>query len=126
MCQASHFFVLPLHPHTDSGLGLGAKIGLSITVFGCIVLILIVVCLMRRVKTERKFRKSHRRNQLYLFEKGNVGQLNPDCTADEQAELLPYDQEWEVPKKDIRIGNEPLLYCQDDRWIMCCTEIENW
>lgn len=113
MCQASHSFVLPLD-YADAGLSSGAKAGLSIAILGCTVLIVIVVCLVRRVKTERKFRKSFRRNELYLFEKGNVGQLNPDCTADEQAELLPYDQEWEVPKKDIRIGNEHLCIYQGD------------
>ncbi|KAK3877300.1 hypothetical protein Pcinc_017977 [Petrolisthes cinctipes] len=90
----------------DTGMSPGAKAGLFATIIGIVVLVVVVICLVRRVKTERKFRKSFRRNELYLFEKGNVGQLNPDCTADEQAELLPYDQDWEVPKKNIRIGKQ--------------------
>ncbi|KAK4303678.1 hypothetical protein Pmani_024323 [Petrolisthes manimaculis] len=90
----------------DTGMSTGAKAGLFATIIGIVVLVVVVICLVRRVKTERKFRKSFRRNELYLFEKGNVGQLNPDCTADEQAELLPYHQDWEVPKKNIRIGKQ--------------------
>ncbi|XP_071536964.1 vascular endothelial growth factor receptor 1-like isoform X2 [Panulirus ornatus] len=89
-----------------SGLSNAAKVGLSLACMGIAFLVVVVVVLVRRVKQERKFRKSFRKNELYLFEKGNIGQLNPDCTADEQAELLPYSQEWEVPRENIRIGKQ--------------------
>ncbi|XP_042225356.1 vascular endothelial growth factor receptor 1-like isoform X2 [Homarus americanus] len=89
-----------------AGLSTGAKVGLVIAFIGIVFLVVVVVVLIKRVKTERKFRKSFRKNELYLFEKGNIGQLNPDCTADEQAELLPYDPAWEVPKEDIKIGKQ--------------------
>ncbi|XP_042888408.1 vascular endothelial growth factor receptor 1-like isoform X2 [Penaeus japonicus] len=88
------------------GLSAGAKVGLAFALTGIVVLIVVVVVLMRRVKEERKFQKSFRKNALYLFEKGNIGQLNPDCTADEQAELLPYSQEWEIPRDDISLGRQ--------------------
>uniref|UniRef100_A0AAU0N4Q3 Receptor tyrosine kinase PVR2B1b n=1 Tax=Gecarcinus lateralis TaxID=6769 RepID=A0AAU0N4Q3_GECLA len=89
-----------------AGLNKGGRIGLSAALIGIVILAVVVVFLMRRVKTERKFRKSFRQNELWLFEKGNVGQLNPDCPADEQAELLPYGQEWEVPRDRITIGKQ--------------------
>uniref|UniRef100_A0A0P4VYT9 Receptor protein-tyrosine kinase n=2 Tax=Scylla olivacea TaxID=85551 RepID=A0A0P4VYT9_SCYOL len=90
----------------DKGLTTPAKIGLAVACFGIAILIITVVILFKRVKTERKFRKSFRANELYLFEKGNIGQLNPDCSADEQAELLPYGQEWEVPRDRISLGKQ--------------------
>nr|WOX59922.1 receptor tyrosine kinase PVR2B1a [Carcinus maenas] len=89
-----------------AGLSTPAKIGLTVACLGIGILIITVVVLFKRVKTERKFRKSFRANELYLFEKGNIGQLNPDCSADEQAELLPYGQEWEVPREQISLGKQ--------------------
>ncbi|XP_069949613.1 vascular endothelial growth factor receptor 1 isoform X2 [Cherax quadricarinatus] len=89
-----------------AGLSTPAKISLVLACLGIIILVAVVFVLFKRVKKERKFRKSFRKNELYLFEKGNICQLNPDCTADEQAELLPYDQEWEVPREDIKIGKQ--------------------
>ncbi|KAG0718367.1 Vascular endothelial growth factor receptor 2 [Chionoecetes opilio] len=89
-----------------AGLSTTAKVGLAVALLGIAILIITVVFLMRRVKTERRFRKSFRANELYLFEKGNIGQLNPDCSADEQAELLPYGQEWEVPRDQITLGKQ--------------------
>lgn len=88
------------------GLSLATKIGLAFAFIGILILIVVVVVLVRRVKEERKFRKSFRKNELYLFEKGNIGQLNPDCTADEQAELLPYSPEWEIQRDDITMGRQ--------------------
>lgn len=91
---------------SDEHLTTSAKIGLVVALIGIAVLIIVVVILFKRVKTERRFRKSFRANELYLFEKGNIGQLNPDCSADEQAELLPYGQEWEVPREQISLGKQ--------------------
>ncbi|XP_064082530.1 vascular endothelial growth factor receptor 1-like isoform X2 [Macrobrachium nipponense] len=88
------------------GLSSGAKAGLAMAIIGIVFLVFVVLYLVKRVKNERKFRKSFRQNELYLFEKGNIGQLNPDCTADEQAELLPYDPAWEVDRASIRIGKQ--------------------
>lgn len=88
------------------GLTSGAKAGLAMAVIGIVFLVFVVLYLVKRVKKERKFRKSFRQNELYLFEKGNIGQLNPDCTADEQAELLPYDPAWEVDRANIKIGKQ--------------------
>ncbi|KAK7080793.1 hypothetical protein SK128_024462, partial [Halocaridina rubra] len=89
-----------------NSLSTGSKVGLAIAGIGIFILFVVVVYLVRRVKRERRFRKSFRQNELFLFEKGNIGQLNTDCTADEQAELLPYDPVWEVNKEDITLGKQ--------------------
>nr|WOX59914.1 receptor tyrosine kinase PVR2A1 [Gecarcinus lateralis] len=88
------------------GLSTTAKVGLAIALVGIAILVMVVVFLVNRVKRERKLRKSLRANEIFLFEKGNICQLNPDCTADEQAELLPYDKKWEVLRKNITLGKQ--------------------
>ncbi|XP_071536960.1 vascular endothelial growth factor receptor 1-like [Panulirus ornatus] len=88
------------------GLGSIGKVTLTVTCLGTAFLVLIIALLTKKVKKEKRFRKSFRETQLYLFAKGNICQLNPDCTADEQAELLPYNQEWEVPRENIKIGKQ--------------------
>ncbi|CAL4061757.1 unnamed protein product, partial [Meganyctiphanes norvegica] len=82
----------------------GLIAGLIATGVLIFIMVFVVMKLFWRVKKEVQFRSSFRENELYLFEKGNVGELNNDCTADEQAQLLPYDRIWEVPKQDIEFG----------------------
>ena len=67
-------------------------------------LILFILHLVRRVNREKKFRKDLKQNQLELFEKGNIAHLNPEFTLDEQADLLPYDRDYEVDKDNIVFG----------------------
>lgn len=38
------------------------------------------------------------------FEKGAVENINPELGIDEQAELLPYDQKWEFPTENLKLG----------------------
>ncbi|KAB7500097.1 Vascular endothelial growth factor receptor 3, partial [Armadillidium nasatum] len=37
---------------------------------------------------------------------GNVGKLNKECTIEEQAELLPYDNSFEVERANITLGKQ--------------------
>ncbi|KAB7494224.1 Vascular endothelial growth factor receptor 1 [Armadillidium nasatum] len=83
------------------------EIGIISAVVGFIVILCsVVIFLVIRVKKESKLRKDIRQTQLYLFEKGNVGDLNKECTIDEQAELLPYDHTYEVERENIKIGKQ--------------------
>lgn len=41
---------------------------------------------------------------LYYFQEGQIGSLNPDLSIGEQADLLPYDKKWEVPREKIKLG----------------------
>lgn len=39
------------------------------------------------------------------FEKGNIERWNPDLDIGAQAELLPYDSKWDVPRIKLKLGN---------------------
>ncbi|RXG55344.1 Vascular endothelial growth factor receptor 1 [Armadillidium vulgare] len=83
------------------------EIGIISAVVGFIVILCsVVIFLIIRVKKESKLRKDIRQQQLYLFDKGNVGDLNKECTIDEQAELLPYDHTYEVESENIKLGKQ--------------------
>uniref|UniRef100_A0A1Q3G4D4 receptor protein-tyrosine kinase n=1 Tax=Culex tarsalis TaxID=7177 RepID=A0A1Q3G4D4_CULTA len=40
------------------------------------------------------------------FEEGNLDQMNPELTLDEQADLLPYKSEYEFPKEKLKLGKQ--------------------
>ena len=56
------------------------------------------------MRREKRLRRELRRNAEYLFNEGNVDQINPDSQINEQAELLPYDRRWEVDRRRITLG----------------------
>ncbi|KRJ97841.1 vascular endothelial growth factor receptor 1 isoform X5 [Drosophila yakuba] len=77
--------------------------------FGVILfLILISLCLFLAVR----YQKEHKRHLalkaagLANFEEGAVGHINPDMTLDEQAELLPYNREFEFPRDSLKLGKQ--------------------
>ncbi|XP_043641460.1 vascular endothelial growth factor receptor 1 isoform X6 [Drosophila teissieri] len=77
--------------------------------FGVILfLILISLCLFLAVR----YQKEHKRHLalkaagLANFEEGAVGHINPDLTLDEQAELLPYNREFEFPRDSLKLGKQ--------------------
>ncbi|CAL4061662.1 unnamed protein product, partial [Meganyctiphanes norvegica] len=97
---------MKLQVYKNQALSKGAVIGLVVAVIIIIAMIVLVIWLFLRVKKEKDFKNEFRKNELYLFEKGNVGDLNQDCLADEQAQLLPYDKQWEIPRDDIDMGKQ--------------------
>lgn len=68
--------------------------------------IIVAIVLGRRVWRDWRTKKELRDNVAFLFRKGKLNELNSDCTADEQAELLPYDCKWEVSRRDIHLGRQ--------------------
>eukprot|EP00099_Drosophila_melanogaster_P029242 NP_787997.2 PDGF- and VEGF-receptor related, isoform G [Drosophila melanogaster] len=77
--------------------------------FGVILfLILIGLCVFLAVR----YQKEHKRHLalkaagLANFEEGAVGHINPDLTLDEQAELLPYNREFEFPRENLKLGKQ--------------------
>ncbi len=42
-----------------------------------------------------------------LFESGQIDLINPDMPLDEQIDLLPYDNKWEFPRENLKLG--PIL-----------------
>ncbi|XP_047483128.1 platelet-derived growth factor receptor alpha-like isoform X5 [Penaeus chinensis] len=71
-----------------------------------LLLIIVAIVLGRRVWRDWRAKKELRNNVAFLFRKGKLNELNSDCTADEQAELLPYDCKWEVSRRDIHLGRQ--------------------
>ena len=63
-------------------------------------------CLELRLRREKRKSEAAKEVQRLLFNEGKLDQLNPDKTADEQAELLPYDKSFEVSRDRICIGRE--------------------
>ncbi|XP_073993998.1 PDGF- and VEGF-receptor related isoform X3 [Rhodnius prolixus] len=60
--------------------------------------------LFRKVRYEKQLRETITAAGLYYFQEGQIGSLNPDLSIGEQADLLPYDKKWEVPREKIKLG----------------------
>ncbi|XP_064099042.1 vascular endothelial growth factor receptor 1-like [Macrobrachium nipponense] len=82
------------------------KVTMSIITPFLICLLVVVIVLFRRVRRDFLTRRETKKNLAFLFERGRPNELNPDCTADEQAELLPYDHKWEVSRDRIQLGQQ--------------------
>ncbi|XP_017132439.1 vascular endothelial growth factor receptor 1 isoform X4 [Drosophila elegans] len=77
--------------------------------FGAMLLLfLISLCVFLAIR----YQKEHKRHLalkaagLSNFEEGAVGQINPVLTLDEQAELLPYNREFEFKREDLKLGKQ--------------------
>ena len=88
----------------EPGWSANATAVLVIAAIGILILMLVVLELLRRVKKEKDLRKELEKKRKDLFVYGNTEQLNPDCPIDEQAELLPYNEDWEIHRDDISLG----------------------
>uniref|UniRef100_A0ABL0EJV5 Ig-like domain-containing protein n=1 Tax=Rhodnius prolixus TaxID=13249 RepID=A0ABL0EJV5_RHOPR len=60
--------------------------------------------LFRKVRYEKQLRETITAAGLYYFQEGQIGSLNPDLSIGEQADLLPYDKKWEVPREKIKLA----------------------
>ncbi|KAB7502256.1 Vascular endothelial growth factor receptor 3 [Armadillidium nasatum] len=81
---------------------------ITIVSFTIIVIILFsfVIILVIRIKKNKNIRNDMLQLELFLFQEGNVGKLNKECTIEEQAELLPYDHAFEVERENITLGKQ--------------------
>ncbi|BFF95544.1 vascular endothelial growth factor receptor kdr-like [Drosophila madeirensis] len=73
-----------------------------------LLLILISLCAFLWVR----YHKEHKRNLalkaagLANFEEGAVEHINPALSLDEQADLLPYNREFEFPRDNLKLGKQ--------------------
>ncbi|KAB7502426.1 Vascular endothelial growth factor receptor 3 [Armadillidium nasatum] len=58
------------------------------------------------IRNKKNIRNDIIQLELFFFRKGNVGKLNKECTIEEQAELLPYDNAFEVERENITLGKQ--------------------
>ncbi|RXG61985.1 Vascular endothelial growth factor receptor 2 [Armadillidium vulgare] len=59
-----------------------------------------------RIKKNKNIRNDMLELQLFLLSERNAGELNKECTIEEQAELLPYDNAFEVKRENITLGKQ--------------------
>ncbi|XP_066985247.1 vascular endothelial growth factor receptor kdr-like isoform X2 [Macrobrachium rosenbergii] len=97
------FLTLIVH---GEGSSKALKVSMGIITPFLICLVVVVIVLFKRVRRDFLTRKETKKNLAFLFERGRPTELNPDCTADEQAELLPYDHKWEVSRERIQLGQQ--------------------
>jgi FMS-like tyrosine kinase 1 len=70
------------------------------------VLLLLSIYLCARVHRERKLIKELKAAGLANFEEGNLECIDPDVALDEQADLLPYDKNFEFPREKLKLGKQ--------------------
>lgn len=71
-----------------------------------LILIALVIYLCIRVNRERKLLRELKAAGLANFEEGAVEHINPALNLDEQADLLPYDREFEFPREKLKLGKQ--------------------
>ncbi|XP_043233883.1 vascular endothelial growth factor receptor 1-like isoform X2 [Amphibalanus amphitrite] len=88
--------------------GGGANVGLiaGITGFMLLLLIALAACLVWKTKQQKNLQQRLTKTELEAFTNGRMAQFNPNMPIDEQAELLPYDAEWEFPKEKLILGRQ--------------------
>ncbi|XP_030080358.1 vascular endothelial growth factor receptor 2 isoform X5 [Drosophila hydei] len=71
-------------------------------------MILIALCIFLgiRYRQERKNHLALKAAGLANFVEGAVEQINPALSLDEQAELLPYNREFEFPRNKLKLGKQ--------------------
>jgi len=71
-----------------------------------IIAIVLLTILVNKIHHEKKRKAVFRSHQLDRFDQGNPESFNPDLPMDEQADLLPYDRKWEIPRERLHLGRQ--------------------
>ncbi|XP_047735886.1 vascular endothelial growth factor receptor 1 isoform X5 [Hyalella azteca] len=73
----------------------------------CIFLLLVAaIVLIWRLRRERAKSKQRKELKRILFHDGKTDEINPQLMVEDQADLLPYDTSFEVPRDRIKIGRQ--------------------
>ncbi|XP_058815149.1 vascular endothelial growth factor receptor 1 isoform X2 [Topomyia yanbarensis] len=75
---------------------------LSLLIVLCLAVILISMFYYKKKKEVKAMKEAGLAN----FEEGNLEQMNPEISLDEQADLLPYKSEYEFPKERLKLGKQ--------------------
>ncbi|KAL7045402.1 hypothetical protein ACKWTF_002226 [Chironomus riparius] len=73
-----------------------------------IIVLLVLLSLYLCIKVQRKKRQIAELKAAGLanFEEGNIESIDPDVNLDEQADLLPYDKNFEFPREKLKLGKQ--------------------
>ncbi|XP_037071869.1 vascular endothelial growth factor receptor 1-like isoform X2 [Pollicipes pollicipes] len=77
-----------------------------VTVVMVLILIALATCLVWKIRQQKNLQRRLTKTELEAFANGRMTQFNPNMPIDEQAELLPYDDEWEFPKDKLILGRQ--------------------
>lgn len=84
-------------------IGLAWIVGIT-SVIAILVIITIYLCI--RVRRERRRLKELKAAGLANFEEGCLEMFDPSLSLDEQADLLPYDRNYEFPREKLKLGKQ--------------------
>ncbi|XP_044736869.1 vascular endothelial growth factor receptor kdr-like [Chrysoperla carnea] len=71
----------------------------------CIIVLLIsIILLYIKLRDEKRRIAEFENAGLNHFDEGDVECINPDLAIDDQADLLPYYNDWEFPKDKLKLG----------------------
>lgn len=71
-----------------------------------LILVFLSVYLCARVRREKKLIAELKAAGLANFEEGNLESIDPDVNLDEQADLLPYNKDYEFPRDKLKLGKQ--------------------
>nr|XP_012229230.1 PREDICTED: vascular endothelial growth factor receptor kdr-like isoform X1 [Linepithema humile] len=71
-----------------------------------IISVILAIFITIKVRREKKLKRELMEAGLMHFVDGATECLNPDLTIDEQAELLPYDKNYEFPRGRLKLGKQ--------------------
>ncbi|XP_044737369.1 vascular endothelial growth factor receptor kdr-like isoform X2 [Chrysoperla carnea] len=75
-----------------------------VPIFCIIILIIAVSFLFIKLRNEKRRIAEFENAGLDHFDEGDVECINPDLAIDDQADLLPYYNEWEFPREKLKLG----------------------
>ncbi|XP_055710177.1 vascular endothelial growth factor receptor 1 isoform X3 [Phlebotomus papatasi] len=85
------------------GLNKGWFIGIGALL---LILFLSTIILCVRMRRTRRLLQEMKEAGLANFEEGSPEQINPALALDEQADLLPYDKQFEFPREKLKLGKQ--------------------
>ena len=82
------------------------KIAAGCIAGGIALLIILSSILIWKVKVYNRKYKELTKAELQMFEAGDPTAINPELGVDDQAELLPYNSEYEFPRDKLKLGKQ--------------------
>jgi len=96
-------FIISQQTAPMSDLSMGLIVGVISII---LLLVLLSIYLCARVRREKRLIKELKAAGLANFEEGNLESINPEINIDEQADLLPYNKDYEFPRDKLKLGKQ--------------------
>ncbi len=77
-----------------------------VILFNCILKHSVIPSFFNQVRIYNRKYKELTKAELELFVAGDPSAINPDLGVDDQAELLPYNREFEFPRERLKMGKQ--------------------